>query len=57
MADFATALEVTESLIFITENATGDQMSNVWRSSDDVINMQGELLTRLKTLRYSLRVN
>jgi hypothetical protein len=57
MADFATALEVTESLIFITENATGDQMSNVWRSSDDVINMQGELLTRLKTLRFSLRVN
>ncbi|MGK0305391.1 MAG: hypothetical protein ACI8UG_001139 [Gammaproteobacteria bacterium] len=57
MADFATALEVTESLIFITENATGDQMSNVWRSSGDVTNMQGELLTRLKTLRYSLRVN
>jgi hypothetical protein len=57
MSDFATALELTESLISITENATGDQMSNVWRSSNDVINMQGELLTRLKTLRFSLRVN
>jgi hypothetical protein len=57
MTDFATALELTESLISITESATGDQMSNVWRSSNDVINMQGELLTRLKTLRFSLRVN
>lgn len=57
LSDFATALELTESLISITENATGDQMSNVWRSSNDVINMQGELLTRLKTLRFSLRVN
>jgi hypothetical protein len=57
MSDFATALELTESLISLTESATGDQMSNVWRSSNDVINMQGELLTRLKTLRFSLRVN
>jgi hypothetical protein len=57
MSDFATALELTESLISLTESATGDQMSNVWRSSNDLINMQGELLTRLKTLRFSLRVN
>jgi predicted nucleotidyltransferase len=57
LSDFATALELTESLISITENATGDQMSNIWRSSNDLINMQGELLTRLKTLRFSLRVN
>jgi hypothetical protein len=57
LTNFAAALELTESLISITENATGDQMSNVWRSSNDLINMQGELLTRLKTLRFSLRVN
>jgi hypothetical protein len=57
MSDIATALELTESLISLTESATGEQMSNVWRSSNDVINMQGELLTRLKTLRFSLRVN
>jgi hypothetical protein len=57
MSDFATALELTESLISLTESATGDQMRNVWRSSNDLINMQGELLTRLKTLRFSLRVN
>ncbi|MFT6898032.1 MAG: hypothetical protein ACJA13_002448 [Paraglaciecola sp.] len=55
-ANYASALEATQSLIAITENATGDQMSNVWRSSNDLLNMQGELLTRLKTLRYSLRI-
>lgn len=56
IANYTTALEVTEELIDITQNASGDEISNVWRSSNDLINMQGELLTYLKTLRYSLRV-
>ena len=54
--DYAAALVVTDNLISLTENASNEQMSTVWRSSGDLVNMQGELLTRLKTLRYSLRV-
>ena len=56
LADYVTALELVEKLIVVTENATGEQLTNVWRSSNDVVNMQGELLTRLKTLKYNLRV-
>lgn len=56
MADYATALELVENLIALTESATGEQLSNVWRSSNDLVNMQGEVLTRLKTLKYNLRV-
>ena len=54
--DYTAALAATESLITLIDSATTDQISNVWRSSNDLVNMQGELLTRLKTLRYSLRV-
>ncbi|WP_363315367.1 DUF6689 family protein [uncultured Paraglaciecola sp.] len=56
MTDYTAALEVVEELIIVTENASGEQLSNVWRSSNDLVNMQGELLTRLRTLKYSLRV-
>ncbi|MGS2719570.1 DUF6689 family protein [Paraglaciecola aestuariivivens] len=55
--DYTTALVVTDQLISVLENASNEQLSTVWRSSNDLVNMQGELLTRLKTLRYSLRVS
>ncbi|MFQ3236957.1 MAG: hypothetical protein ACI9C4_002532 [Paraglaciecola sp.] len=55
-ANYSAAMEAVEALITLTKHATGDQMSNVWRSSDDLLNIQGELLTRLKTLRYTLRI-
>ena len=56
MSDYDTSLDVVEELIFIIENASGEQLSNVWRSSNDLVNMQGELLTRLRTLKYTLRI-
>jgi hypothetical protein len=56
MGDYTAALKLVEELIVVTENASGEQLSNVWRSSNDLVNMQGELLTRLRTLKYSLRV-
>ncbi|GAA0853336.1 DUF6689 family protein [Aliiglaciecola litoralis] len=55
-ANYSAALVATESLISLVENASNEQMSTVWRSTNDLVNMQGELLTRLKTLRYTLRV-
>ena len=56
MTDYTAALKVVEELIVVIENASGEQLSNVWRSSNDLVNMQGELLTRLRTLKYSLRI-
>jgi hypothetical protein len=56
LSDYVTALELVEELIVVSENATGQQITNVWRSSNDLTNMQGELLTRLRTLRYNLRI-
>jgi hypothetical protein len=55
--DYVAALAVVDELITLVENASNEQISTVWRSSNDLVNMQGELLTRLKTLRYSLRVS
>ncbi|WP_339724735.1 DUF6689 family protein [uncultured Paraglaciecola sp.] len=55
--DYLAALTVVDELITLVENASNEKISTVWRSSNDLINMQGELLTRLKTLRYSLRVS
>lgn len=55
--DYVAALAVVDGLITLVESASNEQISTVWRSSNDLVNMQGELLTRLKTLRYSLRVS
>ncbi len=54
--DYSAALSITDHLITLLESASNEQLSTVWRSSNDLVNMQGELLTRFKTLRYSLRV-
>lgn len=54
-ADYAAALTTVDSLIAMVEGADGAQVDDVWRSSDDIVNVKGELLTRLYTLRYSLR--
>lgn len=56
-ADYVAALTLVDDLITLVENASNEQITTVWRSSNDLINMQGELLTYLKTLRYSLRVS
>ena len=54
-ADYTAALGTVDNLITLIENADGAQIDDVWRSSDDITNVKGELLTRLYTLRYSLR--
>ncbi|GAC16145.1 DUF6689 family protein [Aliiglaciecola lipolytica] len=56
MQNYSSALSIVESLILTVEQASNTGMSNVWRSSGDLVNIQGELLTHLIALRYSLRV-
>lgn len=54
-SDYTAASTAVDSLIATTETTSGAQMDDVWRSADDIVNVKGELLTRLYTLRYSLR--
>ena len=49
------ALVAVDSLISLVENASGNEIADVWRSSGDVVNVKGLLLTQLQTLRFSLR--
>jgi hypothetical protein len=57
VADYSTALVMVDRAISLVESADDADIPNVWRSSGDIANVQGELLSGLKTLRYSLRVN
>lgn len=54
-SDYGQASVAVNSLIALVENADGSQVDDVWRSAGDIVNVKGELLTRLYTLRYSLR--
>ena len=49
------ALVAVDSLISLVDNASGSEIADVWRSSGDVVNVKGLLLTQLQTLRFSLR--
>ena len=53
--DNEAALVVVDSLIALLDNASGNEIADVWRSSGDVVNVKGLLLTQLQTLRFSLR--
>ena len=57
VADYSTAMVMVDRAISLVESADDADIPNVWRSSGDIANVQGELLSGLKTLRYSLRVN
>ncbi|WP_334065647.1 DUF6689 family protein [Alteromonas genovensis] len=56
VVDYAAAMVVVDHMITLVESADGALLPNVWRSSGDLVNVQGDLLTQLKTLRFSLRV-
>jgi hypothetical protein len=49
------ALTAVDSLITLVDNSSGNDIADVWRSSGDVVNVKGLLLTQLQTLRFSLR--
>lgn len=55
--DYDDALIATDALISLIDAASGNDIPDVWRSSDDLVNVKGEMLTWLNTLRYSLRIN
>lgn len=50
-----TALALTDQLISLIEGTSGNLMPDVWRAGNGIYNVKGELLSRLHTLRYSLR--
>ena len=54
--DFDAALTIVDGLIVALENASGSEIADVWRSSNDLVNAKGMLISRLQTLRYSLRI-
>lgn len=54
--DYSQALTATDALISLIDNASGNDIPDVWRSSNDLVNVKGEMLTWLNTLRYSLRI-
>ncbi|MCW8092608.1 DUF6689 family protein [Alteromonas sp. ASW11-130] len=55
LQNYAVALTQIDTMIALLESASGDLIPDVWRSSNDIINVKGEMLTHLYTLRYSLR--
>ncbi len=57
LQNYTAALTHVDTLVGLLESASGNIIPDVWRSSNDVTNVKGELLTHLYTLRYSLRTN
>ncbi|QPG06044.1 hypothetical protein IT774_02015 [Salinimonas marina] len=53
--DTDSALTASDALIAALEDTTGNTVPDVWRSSGDIVNVKGDLLSRLYTLRYTLR--
>lgn len=54
---YTDALTQLDELVETLEADNGSLYPDVWRSSGDVINVRGQLLSLTKTLRYSLRIN
>ncbi|MDF2178156.1 hypothetical protein P2G88_07810 [Aliiglaciecola sp. CAU 1673] len=55
-ANYNGALQTVNLLINLLEQAQSADMPYVWRASDDLVNVRGELLTLSQTLGYSLRI-
>lgn len=51
------AMAKVNQLISLLEQDNGTLYPDVWRSSDDVVNVRGRLLSISQTLRYSLRIH
>nr|WP_297348195.1 DUF6689 family protein [uncultured Glaciecola sp.] len=56
LENFEQALLLTDNLILLIENLNGGEIDNVWRSSNDLVNVKADLLSVLKSLRYRLRL-
>ncbi|MFT4938880.1 MAG: hypothetical protein ACI88A_001911 [Paraglaciecola sp.] len=56
LINYSATLVAVENMIGLVESANSANISTVWRSSNDLVNLQGELLTHLKALKYTLRV-
>jgi hypothetical protein len=56
LENFEQALALTDNLIVLIENLNGGKIDNVWRSSNDLVNVKADLLSVLKSLRYRLRL-
>lgn len=48
------SIALVNNFIRVVERTSGDKIPDVWRSSDDIENVKGELLTRARNLRFTL---
>jgi hypothetical protein len=55
--NFSAALTETKALQQLIDNASAQQMPNVWRSARDIDNVSGMLSAATQTLAYSLRLS
>ena len=55
LGNYTAALLIIDDLIELVDSTDDEDMPTIWRSSDDLTNVKGELLTKLNTLRFSLR--
>lgn len=51
---FNAAAAIVNNFIRVLERTSGESIPDVWRSSDDIENVKGELLTRARNLRFTL---
>lgn len=53
---YSAALATVNELVSVLESVESVLMPNIWRSSKDLENVQGNLLSQARSLRYSLRI-
>lgn len=54
--NFSSALVTVNELVTALEMVDNSVMPNIWRSSKDLENVHGKLLSQARSLRYSLRI-
>ncbi|MCL4409742.1 MAG: hypothetical protein M1356_05440, partial [Gammaproteobacteria bacterium] len=51
---YQAAVSNLNALLRSLEDAQADNVPNIWRSSDDIVNVQGEALSKGRSLRFTL---
>lgn len=51
---YQAAVSNLNALLRSLEDAQADNLPNIWRSSDDIVNVQGEALSKGRSLRFTL---
>lgn len=51
---YQAAVSNLNAMLRAVERSNADALPNIWRSSDDIVNVQGEVLTKGRSLRFTL---